>query len=338
MGANAVVSIKDIAKKAGVSISTVSYALNGSPKVTEETSNKILSVAKELNYVPNAAARMLKTRETKIIGAFLTGFEGSFYGQLLQGMKEVLNKRGYDLVVCSGSQSHRLLPERMIDGAIVLDASFSSEELLQYADRGHKLVVLDRELNHPNVNQVLLDNKAGAMLAIEYLLEEGFRKIYVVSGPQGSFDSNQRLLAARQTVERNQPILPDETGEPIACIEMEGNFDKASGEAAAERIIREYTEPVAVFCLNDEMAVGLYNAVKESPYVIGEHIHVIGFDNMELSQFVQPRLATIDYSKRKWGALAAEQLLKLIADEPVEHERVYVTLVKAESVGSILSV
>ncbi|NOU74335.1 LacI family DNA-binding transcriptional regulator [Paenibacillus sp. LMG 31458] len=320
------VSIKDIAKKAGVSISTVSYALNGNPKVTKETSSRILAVAKELNYMPNAAARSLKKRETKIIGAFLTDFNGAFYGELLQGIKEVLNKKGYDLIVCSGAQSHRLLPERNIDGAIVLDSSFSSEEILQYAELGHKLVVLDRELNHSNVNQVLLDNKAGAALAMEYLIEKGHRKIYVITGPEASFDSMQRLQAVRQAVERHQPL---------AYTQIQGDFNKSAGEEAAERIIQEYTEPVAVFCLNDEMAIGLYNAVKESEYRIGTHIHIIGFDNIELTQYTEPRLATIDYSKRKWGALASEQLLKLIADEEIDHERIYVTLVKGDSVHAV---
>ncbi|MCY9694165.1 LacI family DNA-binding transcriptional regulator [Paenibacillus alginolyticus] len=320
------VSIKDIAKKAGVSISTVSYALNGNPKVTKETSSRILAVAKELNYMPNAAARSLKKRETKIIGAFLTDFNGAFYGELLQGIKEVLNKKGYDLIVCSGAQSHRLLPERNIDGAIVLDSSFSSDELLQYAELGHKLVVLDRELNHSNVNQVLLDNKAGASLAMEYLIEKGHRKIYVITGPEASFDSMQRLQAVRQVVERHQPL---------AYTQIQGDFNKSAGEEAAERIIQEYTEPVAVFCLNDEMAIGLYNAVKESEYRIGTHIHIIGFDNIELTQYTEPRLATIDYSKRKWGALASEQLLKLIADEEIDHERIYVTLVKGDSVHAV---
>ncbi|NOU87022.1 LacI family DNA-binding transcriptional regulator [Paenibacillus sp. LMG 31460] len=320
------VSIKDIAKKAGVSISTVSYALNGNPKVTKETSSRILAVAKELNYMPNAAARSLKKRETKIIGAFLTDFNGAFYGELLQGIKEVLNKKGYDLIVCSGAQSHRMLPERNIDGAIVLDSSFSSEEILQYAELGHKLIVLDRELNHSNVNQVLLDNKAGAALAMEYMIEKGHRKIYVITGPEASFDSMQRLQAVRQAVERHQPLT---------YTQIQGDFNKSAGEEAAERIIREYTEPVAVFCLNDEMAIGLYNAVKESEYRIGTHIHIIGFDNIELTQYTEPRLATIDYSKRKWGALASEQLLKLIADEEINHERIYVTLVKGDSVHSV---
>jgi LacI family transcriptional regulator len=317
------VSIKDIAKKAGVSISTVSYALNGSNKVTDETRSKILAISKELNYVPNAAARTLKKRESRILGVFLTDFSGDVYGDLLTGMKAICNAQGYDLIVCSGKQSHRMLPERMIDGAIILDHTFSSEELMQYADRGHKIVVLDRELKHPNINQVLLDNKAGATLAMEYLIEQGHKKIYVVTGPEGSFDSVQRLKAVRQVVERQTDVK---------WIELEGDFEKSGGERAANYIIQTYNEPAGVFCLNDEMAIGLCDRLAESELQVGRQIDVIGFDHIELSNYVQPKLASIDYSKRKWGALAAEQLIKIIAGEPVDHERIYVTLVEGESV------
>ncbi|MDF2835595.1 MAG: LacI family transcriptional regulator [Paenibacillus sp.] len=320
------VSIKDIARHAGVSISTVSYALNGNPKVTEETRKKILDVAKQLNYVPNAAARTLKKRETKIIGAFLTTLEGAFYGELLQGMKEELNKREYDLVICSGTRSHRMLSEGMLDGAIILDRLFSDEVLLQHAERGHKLVVLDRELSHRNVVQVLLDNKAGATFAIEYLIRQGHRKLYAVTGPGGSFDSEQRLAAVRQAVDR--------AGE-IQYAEIPGNFDKASGAAAAQIIINEYDGPAAAFCFNDEMAIGMYQALRETSYAIGEHLHVVGFDHIEIADYVQPRLATVHYSEKRWGALAAEQLIKLIANEGAEHERIYVSLVEGDSVGQI---
>ncbi|HEY4392086.1 MAG TPA: LacI family DNA-binding transcriptional regulator [Paenibacillus sp.] len=317
-------SIKDIAKRAGVSISTVSYALNGSSKVTNETRSRILGIANELNYIPNAAARTLKKKESRILGVFLTDFKGDVYGELLDGMKEVCNSQGYDLIVCSGEQSHRMLPERMIDGAVILDHTFSSEELLKHARRDHKIVVLDRELEHPNINQVLLDNKAGATLATEYLVEQGHKKIYVVTGPDDSFDSIQRMKAVNLVAGR---------ADDVEWIELPGNFKKSSGERAAERIIQEYTEPVAVFCLNDEMAIGLCNRLTDTDFIIGEHIHLIGFDNIELSRYMQPRLATIDYSKRKWGALAAEQLIKIISGEPVEHERIYVTLVHGASVG-----
>lgn len=317
------VSIKDIANKAGVSISTVSYALNGNPKVTEETSSKILAIARELNYVPNAAARSLKKQETRIIGLFLTDYSGAFYGQLLQGVQEALSAKGYELIVCSGKQSHRFLPERMIDGAIVLDATFSSEELLQYANRGHKLVVLDRELQHENIRQVLLDNTAGATLAVDYLIEKGHKKLYVVTGPKCSYDAIQRLQAVRQAVKRY---------EYIDYHEIEGDFNKPSGEHAAAQILKEYNAPVAVFCSNDEMAIGMYNYLEKTNYRVGEHVHIIGFDNIELTRYTQPRLATIDYSERKWGALGAENLLKLIANEHVENEKIYVTLISGESV------
>lgn len=324
IGENVVVSIKDIAKRAGVSISTVSYALNGNPKVTEETAAKIIAIANELNYIPNAAARSLKKQETKIVGVFLTNYGGAFYGQLLQGMQEALSLKGYELIVCSGRESHRFLPERMIDGAIILDATFSSEELINFANRGHKLVVMDRELDHPNINQVLLDNKAGATLAIDYLVDKGHKKLYVVTGPNYTYDSNQRMYAARQAVKRYGHIQ---------YAEIVGNFNKSAGEQAAEQIIKEYTEPVAVFCLNDEMAIGVYDYIAKTNFRMGEHIHIIGFDNIAIAQYIQPRLATIDYSEQKWGAMAAEHLLKLLTNESVENERIYVTLIDGNSVN-----
>ncbi|MCR8659791.1 LacI family DNA-binding transcriptional regulator [Paenibacillus endoradicis] len=320
-------SIKDIAKQAGVSISTVSYALNGSEKVTKETAARILAIAKELNYVPHAAARLLKTKKSNLIGIFLTDFSGNFYGDLLQGVKDYLHLRGYDLLVCSGSQSRRLIAERMIDGAIILDETFSTEELLQYTNNGHKAVVLDRELNHSHINQVLLDNKAGATLAMEYLIEQGHDKIYTVTGPEGSYDANQRLRAVHQVIAR----IPQ-----VEFHEISGDFSKAAGEAAAKRIANEYTRPVAVFCLNDEMAIGLYRYIRiHSDLIIGEHIHLIGFDNIELAQFIQPRLATINYSMHKWGALASEQLLKMLSGESVEPERIYVSLIKGETIKAL---
>ncbi|QTH46321.1 LacI family DNA-binding transcriptional regulator [Cohnella sp. LGH] len=323
-------SIKDIAKQAGVSISTVSYALNGSDKVTKETAAKILQIAEELHYFPHAAARLLKKRQSNLIGIFLTDFSGNFYGDLLQGVKEYLSGKGYDLLVCSGEKSRRLIPERMIDGAMVLDVTFSDKELLRYAGKGHKTVVLDRELAHPNVNQVLLDNKAGATLAMEYLLEQGHDKIYAVTGPVGSYDANQRLRAVRQVAER---------APHARVVELPGNFSRASGEAAARTISEDYDRPVAVFCLNDEMAVGAYRYfTTHTDLKIGKHIHLIGFDNIELAQFARPRLATIDYSMRKWGAIASEQLLKMIAGQPVEAERIYVSLIQGESVDSHRSV
>ncbi|WP_059172407.1 LacI family DNA-binding transcriptional regulator [Bacillus sp. FJAT-27445] len=319
------VSIKDIAKRAGVSISTVSYALNGSTKVTEGTRAKIMALAAELDYIPNAAARNLKKQETKIIGAYLTDYSGAFYGHLLHGIREMLSDYGYELIVCTGKQSHRFLPERMIDGAIVLDASFKNDELLSYAERGHKLVVLDRELNHQNIKQVLLDNNTGAELAVESLIASGLDRIYLVTGPGESYDSERRLEAAKAAINR----YPE-----VSYLEIHGNFDKESGMAAAEIIAKEGSFPAGVFCFNDEMAIGMYNFFSGTDLKIGRDIQIVGFDNIEVSHYTDPRLTTIAYSKKNWGAIAARELLNLImgnaeTDDPL---KIRVSLLEGNSV------
>ncbi|MBC2188266.1 LacI family DNA-binding transcriptional regulator [Listeria booriae] len=313
------VGIKDIAKKAGVSISTVSYALNGSPKVTDATRKRIVAIADELNYIPNMAARTLKTRETKIVGIYLANYSGIFYGQLLHGLTDTLLSKGYELIVCSGKKAHRFLPERMIDGAIILDMGFATDELLGYAERGHKIVVLDREIAHPNIRQVLLDNKAGATLAIDYLKTGFSGRFYLVTGPENTYDSEERLKAALSELER----FRDEE-----VIVIPGDFSKATGEKAAQQIEQEWDgKPVAVFALNDEMAIGMYNYFAKTKLQIGRDVKLVGFDNTEVGQYLQPRLATIEYSKYKWGAVAAEKLLKLLEGEQVADEIIYTSLI-----------
>lgn len=317
-------NIKDIAKIAGVSISTVSYALNGSSRISEKTREKILAIAKELNYIPNAAGRNLKKKETKVIGAFIEDYSGAYFGKLFQGMRDALDILGYELIICSGKESQLFIPERMIDAAIILDSTFSSGRLIDYANRGHKLVVLDRELDHPNINHILLDNQKGAKIAIDFLVEKGHKKLYVIKGPDNNFDARQRLQAVRQTISNYVNV---------DYIEIAGDFGKLSGEQAAKQIVQEYEQPVAVFCFNDEMAIGMYNyLLKKTDFQIGKHIHIIGFDNIELSKYIQPSLSTIDYSRNHWGYLASQHIVKMIDNESVEHKIIDVQLINRKSV------
>ena len=314
--------IKDIAQKAGCSISTVSYALNGSTKVTEETRARIMQIATELEYVPNGAARMLRARETKIIGCFLSDYTGSFYGRLLLGIREVLNDAGYELIVCSGKKSRRLLLERMMDGAIILDEGFSAADLLNYADLGHKMVLLDRELAHKNIATVLLDNQSGARAAVLALAEHNIKTIYLVSGPKGSYDAKQRLIAAHDEI-KNQSL---------DVINIDGNFTKEAGMAAATQILQEHLgEPVGVFCLNDEMAIGLYDGLETTKLQIGKDIFVVGFDNTELANYVSPKLTTIDYSTSNWGRIATRKLLQILAEGDTRSEKIRVKLKHGDS-------
>jgi len=296
--------------------------LNGSPKVTEETRSRIQAIAKELNYVPNMAARSLKRRQTNIIGVYLADYAGSFYGELLDGIKKGLELFGYEMIVCSGKKSHLFIPERMIDGAIILDWTFPEEEILQYAQRGHQIVVLDRVMSHDNIYQVLLDNKGGAALAIDQLIAGQSEKVYLLSGPETGYDSYERLEASTKELTR--------FGIPFEVIP--GDFTEPSGYQAAKQLLANPTQwPIDIFAFNDEMAIGVYKYVRETAYQIGKDIRIIGFDNTELGAFVQPRLATIAYSKHRWGMVAAEKIIHAIQGDPVEDEHIYTTYVDGES-------
>ena len=319
------VGIKDIAKKAGVSISTVSYALNGSSKVTEETRTRIQAIAEELNYVPNMAARTLKRRQTNIIGVYLADYGGSFYGELLEGIKKGLALFDYEMIVCSGKKSHLFIPEKMVDGAIILDWTFPTKEIEKFADRGQSIVVLDRTTEHRNIRQVLLDNRGGATQAIEQFVNVGSKKVLLLSGPEKGYDSQERLAVSTRELTR--------FGIPYEIIQ--GDFTEPSGYAAAKKILSQpQTEPVDVFAFNDEMAIGVYKYVAETNYQMGKDIRIIGFDNSELGAFVQPRLATIAYSKHRWGMVAAEKIIHLMRGELAESEHIYTRFIEGESFPS----
>ncbi|WP_251854777.1 LacI family DNA-binding transcriptional regulator [Enterococcus italicus] len=316
------VGIKDIAKAAGVSISTVSYALNGNPKITDETRAKIMKLAEEMNYVPNMAARTLKRQQTNIIGVYLTDYAGSFYGELLDGIKRGLEFHGYEMIVCSGKKSQLFIPEKMVDGAIVLDWTFDSEQILQFAHRGHKLVVLDREIEHANIRKVLLDNAGGTSLAIEQFANLRPEKLYLISGPTKGYDSQKRLVTSEK--ELNLYTIPYEI--------IAGNFTESSGYEAGEKIMKQQPQlPIHIFSFNDEMAVGLYKYFKGTNLKIGKDVSIIGFDNIEIGKYLRPPLATISYSKHRWGMLAAKKVVQLLQDEPTESELIYTTFVRRDS-------
>lgn len=298
--------IKDIAKQAGVSISTVSYALNGSPKIPENTRQRIQKIADEMDYIPNRAARTLKNQTTRTIGVFLQNYGGQFYSEMIDGMNMMLADAHYDLIVCCGSRSHHFIPERMIDGAIILDSSFNTGEILNYAQSGRKIVVLDRVLHHRNVSQVLLDNRNGIQLALAHLRHSpSFGNLYLLTGPDDNYDSAERMYAV-------QSYLKSTAYKGHRTI-IHGDFTNKSGRAAAKQIEQTSgNKPVSVLAMNDEMALGIYEYFQDKKTNIGKDISIIGFDNDMICKYLSPRLTSVSYSKYEWGYTAAESLIQLI--------------------------
>lgn len=304
------VGIKDIAKEADVSISTVSYALNGSSRISEKTRERIIEIAKDMNYIPNIAGQNLRRKNTDIIAVYIASYQGAFYGDLLEGMHQKAIELGLELIVCSGKRSRLFLPQKMVDGILVIDYTYSNEELLKYADLNYPIVLLDRQLDHENIRSVLLDNRIGTREVIQSFDQYPLEKIYFISGPEYNYDSTERLQAGIESVK--------EKGYNYEIIT--GNFERESGYDAGKHISLKEGKPVGVFALNDEMALGIYNYFKEMNVAIGEDVIIRGFDQSQITTSLTPPIESVSYSQKDWGSTGVEMLVRMIENEEVENQ------------------
>lgn len=327
-GDETMATIKDIAKLANVSISTVSYALNGGERVAASTRERIFECAKHLNYVPNAAARLLKNKKTGIIGVRITTFVGSFFNRIVSGIEQVVSPLGYSLVICKIAESGDIFGEGLFDGTIILDHNISDEDLIRYAKAGRPVVVLDREIEQPNIVSVLLDNENGVIQAMQYCYRQGFRSFYIVKGPEGTFDADKRLGAVYKFLD-----MHSDTDASF----LPGDFERSAGYQAARHIISRGLNNPCVICLNDDMAIGMYDYINKTTFKIGEDIHIVGFDNIDVSNYIIPRLTTVNYSENEWGKIAATSLIDIIGGKSVANQMLHTSVILGNSVGRVES-
>lgn len=307
------VTIKDVAKKASVSISTVSYAINGSDRISEETRERILKVAHEMNYVANSNAKMLKQKKTKAIGIFFNSWFGPVYSELVKGIEKSTHQRGYDLIACSqygdtNSTASKYLRDRMVDGAIILSSSLSDERIKSFASPDLPIVVLDREIQADNIYSLLIDNFGGAFAATKALIAAGNKEIYLFTGPEDSYDAQKRqegYIAALGYF--NIPLDSDLL---IHC-----DFEEKSAYQAMVSILESGARPTAIFSSNDEMALGIIRAAKEYAIKIPKDLKIIGFDDIQMAERLEPSLTTISHQKIEMGELAAQMLIDAVESE-----------------------
>ena len=322
------ITIKDVAKLARVSITSASYALNGTGTISAATRKRVLEAAAELNYHPNAFARHLKTRKTRTIGVFITRFGGSFYEEILEGIHDAVLKTDYELLVCPESRGVRkMLAHRQVDGAIIFDTKIKSDLLIRLASKSFPIIVLDRNLETEHALSLLVDNPHGARQAFDHLYDQGARRISFISGAYDSYDNSERMHAFVSAADEHH----------VNVHSYAGNFTEESGYEAAQVIShQEHPLPEAVFCANDQMAIGLIRFLKEHHIQVPGEIAVIGFDDISLAKFLQPSLSSIRVSRFLWGSMAATQLIDFLENEnPFKSARIPVELVLRES--SILS-
>lgn len=321
-------TIRDVAKRAQVSITAVSYALNNTGTISEATRQRVLQAAEELNYHPNAFARHLKTNKTRTIGVFISRFGGSFYDEILEGIHDAALNADYDLIVSPETRcERRILTDHQVDGAIVFDTKVCSELLTRLASKGFPIVVMDRYLEGNYLFPVLIDNRGGVRQAFQHLYEQGARRIAFVAGPLDAFDNAERMDTFLCEAAAHQA--------PVQC--YYGDFTEESGYAVAARIIETALGcagalPDAVFCANDQMALGFLRAMKECGVNAPADIALVGFDDILLARYVQPSLSTIGAPRFEWGARAAAQLMGFLENEqPFQTARLPTRLIVRQS-------
>ena len=327
-------TIRDVAEKAQVSVSTVSLAYSQPHRVSDATRDRVMAAAAELHYRPNGIARDLRTRRTDTIGVLLQHISGPFYSELISGVEEIGNALGLSTITARiAPQSHdgatRLLREARVDGAIVLAPAIETTDLLRYASARLPIVVLDRKAlqSTPSnfLSSVTADHRTGGYLVGRHLLTQGFQRFGLIAGPVDSEDSQLRQVGFYQAlVEAHYDVA----SVPV----VHSDFTEAGGARAMATLLAGSAMLDAIFAVNDEMAVGALRVLIDRGLRVPEDVGVIGYDDIRLAQYLHPPLSTVHQPMHELGIAAMKRLyLAMTSPEPVASEILPVTLVPRAS-------
>ncbi|MEW9121920.1 MAG: LacI family DNA-binding transcriptional regulator [Thermotaleaceae bacterium] len=330
------VTIKDIARLANISHATVSRALNNSPLVNQDTKEKIMSIAKELNYIPNYNAKSLVLNKSYHIGLFFSsinqGPSAHIFYEIIKGVNNVI-KDQYNLIVkgIDEYQDFSRIDRKVFDGIIVMSQSMKDMAFIYHIiEKKIPLVVLNRELKEDNVINILCDDNRGAYRAIEYLITMGHKKIGFIEGKEEFKSSLERKTGYMDALmDYGLPIYKK--------FIVKGNYDIDSGYRAMKQMLENEEYPTAVFCSNDDMAVGAMKAIREKNLSVPQDISIIGFDDNIFSNFLTPALTTVQRPIGKIGEAGAQALIQFINKDNVENDRIFISteLIERESVRAV---
>ncbi len=308
-------NIQDVAKLAGVSPSTVSRALNSFPGISERTRQKVIEAAKKLNYKPNYRGQILTTRSTKNIGLLITDITNPFFPELVRGAEETASESSYTILLGNTSESVEketnyldFFSRGPVDGVIISASRIPNEHIINLAEEGLPIVVINRILEHPKISYISTDMEKGGYLATKHLIELGHIRIAFINGPSHSEAAKRRFLGYKKALtEAKIEYDPDLASFNIPVAE--------SGYREAIKLLNTKNPPTSIFTYNDLMAFGVMKAVKDLGLKIPDDLSIVGFDDIFFSSFTDPPLTTIRQLKEELGKKAVELLLELMKGE-----------------------
>lgn len=307
-------TVKDIAKIAGVSTATVSRALANPDKVTASTKLKVEKAAQSLGYSPNGLARSLRTQQTRTIVVVLPDIGNHFFTDIIKGIELIAHKKGYKILI--GDAQHcaerakkyfDLVFSKQADGVLSLTTDIPLQSILN-ADGSSKipLVMACEYFTHSLIPSVHIDNEYSARLVVENLLKMGHYKIACISGNEKNSISISRLKGMQQSLAKNRLKMPEQ-------YIVQGDYSLQSGYEAAQQLLNLSDRPSAIFCHNDEMAIGALKCAREMNIKVPEQLSLIGFDNIAFSEFCQPQLTTVNQPRQLIGETAIKLLLNILS-------------------------
>ena len=310
------VTIRDVAREAGVSVASASRALNGHTNVTPQTRARVRAAAEHLRYVPHSGARSLTRQKSEAIGVVLPDLFGEFFSELIRGIDRVAHAHGLQLLLSNmhgnpheATNAVKAMRGR-VDGLLVMAPDVRRERLFEALSPGLPAVLLACHDAAPGIASVGIDNEGGARTMTRHLVERGYRRIAFVSGPRLNRDSIERLRGFRDAI-------AETTGERDPII-IPGDYSEGSGAEAARLLIAGRLPVDAIFCANDMMAVGVCGVLAEAGIAVGAQVGVAGFDDIPIAHYVAPSLTTMNARIAELGAEAAERLIAMIGGDHPE--------------------
>lgn len=303
------ITIRDVARAAGVSVACASYALNGTGSVSQDKQQRVLQAAKDLGYIPNGMAKSLHAGQNGAVGYFAYSLCGPFFSQILWGIEDAFLDSDLELICCNCCPEQKKIPrflrERMVDGAIIFCEQLDSTFIEWISGADFPVVVMDRELCSDHISSVLIDNRGGAYAVGKYIHDRGFASVGCITAK--GYDGEQRFAGFQQAREAfSLNVLED------WC--LPGRFQKEfAHDAVAKRLRQEPRSlPEVLFAFSDDMAIGAMTALQEAGYRIPEDIAVIGMDDIAQGMYTDPSLTSFHRPLYDHGAEAAKTLLRML--------------------------
>ncbi|WP_126994169.1 LacI family DNA-binding transcriptional regulator [Thermosipho globiformans] len=301
-------SIKEVAKKAGVSISTVSRVLNNSAPVSKELRKRVENAIKELGYFPSNIAKSLRKGKTKTIGFILPDITNPFFADIVRGAEDFLRKKGYTLILCNSDQNSEqeiqlleTLISKHIDGLLFTGTGSFNLLLEEKIKKGLKVVFLDRIIQGINASYVIVDNKKGMELLLDFLIKNGHKSFIFINGNKETFSAKIRYEVFMEKMKN-------------AKLEYKHYFTNFSYDAGYKFAKEIKDLPHAIVCGNDLIAYGVIDAIEEKGYRVPDDVSVTGFDDILFSKHFKPPLTTVRQPKYRMGMKAAELIIKIIEE------------------------